>query len=277
MILTKDPITKGSPATFTLDKAALALVTSVANSTYYADTANWKAVVVVYKSSTGNQSKKVTFDVSGAGPYTAPFYASIQSRNVFDVSKILILDYDGGNFPVYSSELTVGEFDIDMGVIVPTFSWDLITGNAASTGGTELHNTVWDFSWANMGRYDTLVTGDFVWTVQHEITGAGPDDMMAGYKKTLPFAGTPEDALESGIYGHSSFTRSIGYGGTDVAVQGNVAFNGGINVIEISRVGSAITLKANGVTMSTDTYSDGLYLVAIFAGTDSRIISAVLS
>jgi hypothetical protein len=117
-ILTKDPITKGSPATFTLDKAALALVASVANSTYYADTANWKSVVIIYKSDTGNQSKKVTFDVSGAGPYTAPFYASIQSKDVFDVSKILILDYDGGNHPVYSSELTVGEFDIDMGVIV---------------------------------------------------------------------------------------------------------------------------------------------------------------
>jgi hypothetical protein len=116
-ILTKDPITKGSPATFTLDKAALALVASVANSTYYADTANWKSVVIIYKSDTGNQSKKVTFDVSGAGPYTAPFFASAQSKNVFNVYQILILDYDGGNFPVYSSELTVGEFDIDMGVI----------------------------------------------------------------------------------------------------------------------------------------------------------------
>jgi hypothetical protein len=154
MILTKDPITKGSPATFTLDKAALALVTSVSNDAYYSSQDNWKTVVVAYKSDTGNQFKKVTFDVSGAGPYTAPFLASIQSKDVFDVFQILILDYDGGYFPVYRLELTTGEFDIDMGIsgLISTllYSSDIDTTYDGPISTTSIGNKLFVSFWAKI-------------------------------------------------------------------------------------------------------------------------------
>lgn len=106
-------IVKGSPATFTLSKAQLLLVPSVAGSTYYSDSGNWKAVVLNYMSDPLNQPEVVGFDATQVTP-TGIFDVVLSALDVFNIQSISIIDFQGGVFTVPRSELTVAEFDVDM-------------------------------------------------------------------------------------------------------------------------------------------------------------------
>ena len=118
-ILTKpSTVTKGTPTLFTLDKAALAAVTSVAADAYFSDSANWKSVSLVYSSSVGKQYEIVKFDATKSSP-TYKFLVSEQSRDIFLIKEIIIKDFDNGTFKVLrleltTAELTTAEFDVDM-------------------------------------------------------------------------------------------------------------------------------------------------------------------
>lgn len=121
-IITSSPalnsIVKGSPATFTLSKADLLLVPSVAGDAYYSDSSNWKAVVLNYMSSPLNQPEIVGFDATQVSP-TGIFEVVTSALDVFNIQSISIIDFQGGVFTVPRSELTVSEFDVDMGA--PSF------------------------------------------------------------------------------------------------------------------------------------------------------------
>jgi hypothetical protein len=115
-ILTKNETpAKGQKAEFELDKSALAAIVS---DLYFQDSDNWKSVEMVFKSNPGNQRRVVKFDASNTVETTAlaSFYASDRARDIFEIEKIVINDLDGGEFRVNRSELTVAEFDIDMGI-----------------------------------------------------------------------------------------------------------------------------------------------------------------
>ena len=101
---------KGSPTEFTLDKTALAAIVADA---YYADEDNWKEVVLNYKSSTGNQKEIVKFDASLASP-TANFAVSLKAKDVFEIHKIVIKDFDGGSIVIPRSALVVADFDVTL-------------------------------------------------------------------------------------------------------------------------------------------------------------------
>jgi hypothetical protein len=116
-IITKpSSIQKNSPAEISLDKSALAAVTSVAANPYYSDSANWKEVFIYYKSSVGNQREVLKFNATISSP-VATFLVSEKARDIFEVQKIVIVDFDNGSITVPRSQLTVAEFDVDMGVI----------------------------------------------------------------------------------------------------------------------------------------------------------------
>lgn len=106
-------ITKGTSATFTLSKAQLLLIPSVAGSAYYSNSANWKTVILNYRSSTLNQPERVRFDAQLATP-TAVFQVAASALDIFQINTISIVDFQGGIFKVQRSELTVAEFDVDM-------------------------------------------------------------------------------------------------------------------------------------------------------------------
>jgi hypothetical protein len=113
-IITKpSSIQKNSPAEISLDKSALAAVTSVAASAYYSDSANWKEVFIYYKSSVGNQREVLKFNATISSP-VATFLVSEKARDIFEVQKIVIVDFDNGSITVPRSQLTVVEFDVDM-------------------------------------------------------------------------------------------------------------------------------------------------------------------
>jgi hypothetical protein len=122
-ILTKPAVTKGAAASFTLTKADLAAVSSVAADTYYSDVSNWKLVRMMYRSVEGNQREVVLFDVSQVGATAAgQFSVSDKARNLFEIAKIVIEDFDGGMFQVERAELADPEtnFDISLDSIPPS-------------------------------------------------------------------------------------------------------------------------------------------------------------
>jgi hypothetical protein len=106
---------KNSPTVFTLNKADLSAVASVAADIYFSDTANWKDVILVYKSSVGGQSEVLRFNASLASP-TSIFQVSSKARDIFQIQKITIKDFDGGSFEIPRSALTTADFDVNMTV-----------------------------------------------------------------------------------------------------------------------------------------------------------------
>jgi len=115
-IITKPAtIEKAQSASFTLDKSALAAVTSVLADLYFSDSVNWKEVLIYYQSTIDGQKEILKFDAALASP-TTNFLVSDKARDIFKVKKIIIRDFDGGYFQVIRSELTAAEFDPDYDV-----------------------------------------------------------------------------------------------------------------------------------------------------------------
>lgn len=110
-IITKPlSIQKNVAATISLSKSELA---SEIADVYYADSTNWKEVIIHYKSSTGNQRKILKFDATQSSPQST-FLASLKSRDIFQVQKIVIIDFDNGSITVPRSQLTVADFDVTL-------------------------------------------------------------------------------------------------------------------------------------------------------------------
>lgn len=117
-ILTKPAITKGTPASFSLDKVALKALVS---DSYYMDENNWKKVVMMYESSSGGQKVKAQFNAALTTP-TGAFKVSARARDAFNIKEIIIYDYDGGYYVIPRSALTVSEFDISLVPQGPTLA-----------------------------------------------------------------------------------------------------------------------------------------------------------
>lgn len=87
-------VDKGTPALFTLDKAALASLSIIDADDYFRDTNNWDKIRIIYKNSYGGK-EEVVFDAANLHP-TAEFNLTLRGRGVFDFSSIYIEDFDGG-------------------------------------------------------------------------------------------------------------------------------------------------------------------------------------
>ena len=113
-IITKSgsPI-KGSPTLFTLSKSALAAVTMVAADSYFSQLSNWKYIELVYRSSIGKQKEIMKFNALLSSP-TANFLVSLKAKDVFQIRKIVIKDFDGGSFEIPRSALNAAEFDVSL-------------------------------------------------------------------------------------------------------------------------------------------------------------------
>lgn len=90
-------VSKGSAKTMTLNKSALSASISAAadGDTYWSTAANIHKAVVFYESTTGSQKEVLTFNYADASP-TADFLVSAQSRDSWEVSKVMLFDFDGG-------------------------------------------------------------------------------------------------------------------------------------------------------------------------------------
>jgi hypothetical protein len=124
---------KGTPTEFTLNKSNLAQVASILNDPYFSIQDNWKNVIIYYKSSIGNQKQVLDFDATTASP-SSDFLVSIRARDIFQVQKIIVQDFDGGSIVVPRSELNESEFDVDMGAILPFYT--------VESGVNDSYNTI---------------------------------------------------------------------------------------------------------------------------------------
>lgn len=104
-------ILKNSFSQFGLNKSYLSSFSTVSLDIYFSDTSNWKQVLAVYKSSTGNQKKIIKFNPEIPSPIADVFF-SLKAKNSFQIQKIIILDFDNGVFTIERSELNASEFDI---------------------------------------------------------------------------------------------------------------------------------------------------------------------
>lgn len=112
-IINKPVIEKGVPAVVSLNKSELLAHPSVASNSYFSNMLTWKLVSVVYISSTGNQNKIMQFDAALSNPTTSILFSN-NSRNLFQVEKIVIYDVDGGALQIPRSTLVVEDFDISL-------------------------------------------------------------------------------------------------------------------------------------------------------------------
>lgn len=110
-ILTKPSVQKGVAAQFSLNKAELLQHSSVQSDSYFSNSQNWYRVNIIYKSNPGGQYEIVEFDATQQSP-VASFLVSEKARDVFQVQKIQILDFDGGFLEIMRSQLVIEDLDV---------------------------------------------------------------------------------------------------------------------------------------------------------------------
>lgn len=122
---------KGLPFTYVLGKTDLAAL--ITGDAYFADSTNWKKVVVHFKSTTGTEKEKLIFDATQASPQAA-FEISTTALNNFVIDHIVVYDFDGGfkhingNFASYNVNLVK--------LIAPAAGVTAISGNTVNIDDT---------------------------------------------------------------------------------------------------------------------------------------------
>ena len=256
-IITKpSTIDKNSPAEISLDKAALAAVSLVVADDYFSDSDNWKEVFIYYKSSTGNQREILKFNATVSSP-TADFLVSDKALDIFEVQKIVIVDFDAGNITIPRSQLTTSEFDIDMSTVTPPaydyINWDLTNGPTTNAVGAVLTNPS-SQNWFYMMKSSAAYASAF--EVSYTFDGADCLEIGVGMadSPTLgTFGGSVVMINRSGLY------FEINTNG-DTWLPGQYSFNAvGTNTIKFSRTGGTVTIYLNGVSVHSYSNSALLY------------------
>jgi hypothetical protein len=105
MLTLPSNVAKASPLTFSLNKSA---VLAAATDAYWQDGANVKSVIVVYRSTAGNQRKRLEFDFTQATP-TATATWTGTARADHDIEQIVLVDFDGDTYSIPSANLPSGK------------------------------------------------------------------------------------------------------------------------------------------------------------------------
>lgn len=256
-------IEKGVGATFTLDKAQLALVASVVASPYYSVQANWKSVILNYKSSTLSQTTSIGFDASLVSP-TGVFNVATQATDIFEIQTISIVDFQNGYFVIPRSQLTVVDFDVDMTPLpVTSFSWDTFFGSSYTSGNGSLDATIAGLD--NVAYSSVAITGDFTFSGSYNNQVDILQELFIGYMKVLPLSVTinPANSISSGF---SFIYNNLGglFNGADGTATIDGTYSGGGNHhFEIRRTSGVITCIIDQSPVFTDNYAGSLYFAGI--------------
>lgn len=255
-IITKPlSIVKNSAAEFTLDKAALAAVASVAANAYYSVSSNWSKVILQYKSSAGNQKELLEFNASLATP-TSSFLVSSRARDIFQVNKIVIVDFDGGTFIVPRSQLTTSEFDIDTTpVALEFFSQPLGVDTYTVTA-----NSVVKSSGADAYNSSIISTASISGDGYIQVTNAsqtGTERLLVGMGKN-PRSGNYVDieyCFNNGDVGYGIYeSGTLSYVSPVIPAEGDI--------LKITRVSNVVKYYINGNLAYTSTVpASGSYYI----------------
>lgn len=203
-IITKPTtIYKNMVAEFILNKSVLSAITSVVADSYFSDSQNWSEVLIYYKSSEGNQREILKFDATQASP-TANFLVSDKARDIFQVQKIMIKDFDNGSFTVERTELVAAEFDVDMsgggsgggsGVSLSGWSSDIegftATSNSLQSSAGLWINIISDYTFSGSGN----------WSVEATIPNVtGSNNVAFGFQNSSTPATSNTFTIDYGFY-----------------------------------------------------------------------------
>jgi hypothetical protein len=116
MLTLPSTLEKGSPLSFSLNKSA---VLAAAQDAYWQTAANIKRVIVIYRSSGGNQRKRLEFDFTQADPVAIATWTS-SARAGHDIEQVILEDFDGDTYSIPSASLPSGKgVDFGGGVTPP--------------------------------------------------------------------------------------------------------------------------------------------------------------
>jgi len=203
-IITKpSTIDKNSPAEISLDKAALAAVSSVVADDYFSD--------------------------------------SDKALDIFEVQKIVIVDFDAGSITIPRSQLTTSEFDIDMSTVTPPVSSTYISYNINSygyilspTGGvTSGAVALGDDQFVKSSNNES--TGDFDYQWSFNWTGVNAYNMFVGITTT---GGSVWYNNLSCIEGTGVNIYRLWFGGSPISVTGSLS--SGDHVFRLVRIGTTL-------------------------------------
>lgn len=264
-IITKPTnVEKSVSSIFSLDKSQLSLIPSVASDAYYSNTSNWKEVVVYYKSNVGNQKEIVRFDASLASPQ-ATFLVSDKAKDVFEVQKIAIIDYDNGFVFVNRSELNTPDFDIYLASTpVENFVvWDsFISGfTLGSQGSISKSGAVSDYGYCP--RSSVGFSGNFELTFE-----ALDTDLLEGWCAgvSTSISSNPENGLNQCIFYFSSgFLYVYKQGGF---ISSPLSLISGNNIFKMTRNSNQMSFFLNGssISVSSTLLSETVYPEARVGG-----------
>lgn len=209
-ILTKPSVSKGSPASFTLNKALLA---AIPTDPYFQDTANWYRVILKYESSVGGQREKVLFDASQASP-VGSFLMSIHARDPFQIKEIVIYDFDGGYYSIPRASLTASEFD----VVLQAPSNPALAILSSSFSVTVNGDFDWTLNWSAPSYLDNSFTYEII--SRNDTDGQPP--VSLGITSATTFNDTTHYPFGARVY-YSIKTTSVADGSsyttTDIGFQ----------------------------------------------------------
>lgn len=105
MITLPGSLSKGTPLSFSLNKSQ---ILAAATDVWFQDANNIRRVYVIYKSTTGNQRKKLEFDFSQASPTAAATWTS-RSRDNYTLNQIILEDLQGDTHSIPASAFPSGK------------------------------------------------------------------------------------------------------------------------------------------------------------------------
>jgi hypothetical protein len=272
-IITKpSTIEKNSPAIFTLNKSDLAQITSVLNDPYFSIQTNWKNVTIYYKSSIGNQKELLRFDATLSSP-TASFLVSDKARDIFQVQKIIIQDFDGGSTFVNASELNSSEFEVDMSSgSVNYVDWNIYTSGytLGSEGGISRTGELTNL----MPRSTQGFNDDFEITFEALNTDIGPY-WQAGVSKSLqdPESGENQYIFYNDVINPNPTPEFRIYAeGQVLASNLSSSILSGINTFKVKRVSGVLSfyINNNQIASFTPSVNSTLYPETRLGGTITK-------
>ena len=244
-----------------MGKDVLKSISKVSSDAVFSNDANWKLVSYIFKHSSSSRRLISSFRAFESSKKTK-LKTNMQAGDVFELYRIIISKSDRTFLVIKRSEISgASGFDFSLladGPSAPTspasgVTWDVFFGQTSSNGGGELHTT--GYGWGEAAYSSTPLVGDFSVNGTFHSTLSGGTNLMIGFRKSLtPIVAGPSFNISTAIYADGGVGTINGYNGADgtAGLSGVVANATADFSFEISRVGSVITGKVNGVSLFHD-------------------------
>lgn len=255
-IITKPSITKGTPATLTLNKQDLLAHSSVSSDSYFVQTQNWNKVKLVYLSVNGKQSKIVQFDATQSSP-SAVISFSLKARDEFRIQKLILIDFDNGVLEIPRTSLITADFDISfLAPAVTYITWDVLSSGytTLSNGGIEKlsYNTGNDLS-----KSSSALTGDFELKYTFNYSDTSYNFFTIGLCNSAVIPNDQSGAMNVMLLANVNGSWGLYSQGSPVSVSSSVFNQSGQNIVSFKRIGSSLQTIINGVIQHTQTITSG--------------------